>query len=103
LFKLEFYDYFTSNFWQIEPIGPQIFQQDSTRPLLVYYRFRWAATKPAGLLNDLLDSVSNVLDVSQQFAGTALGQKIGTTLGNYTPAGVNFDSIRTVTSLGGLR
>ena len=87
LFKLEFYDYFTSNFWEIEPIGPQIFQQDATRPLLVYYRFRWAATKPAGLFGDILDTIGNVLDVSSQLATTNLSDKLGNVLGSYGPAG----------------
>jgi hypothetical protein len=86
-FKLEFYDYFTSNFWQIEPIGPQIFQQDSTRPLLVYYRFRWAATIPAGGIADVLDEIGDVLDVGSQLAASSLGQSIGSTLSNFTPTG----------------
>jgi hypothetical protein len=87
LYSLEFYDYFTSNFWKIEPVGPQIFQQDAARPQLVYYRFRWAATVPAGGVADVLDEIGNALDVGAQLASTSLGQSIGSTLGNYSPSG----------------
>lgn len=88
LHTLEFYDYFTSNFWQIEPVGPQIFQQDATRPLLIYYRFRWVATRPAGLIGDIIDSIGNALDVASQVSGVDLGGKISSTLANFTPAGL---------------
>lgn len=87
LYTLEFYDYFTSNFWQIEPVGPQMFQQDSSRPLLVYYRFRWAATKPAGLIGDVLDTIGNVLDLASQLSTSGLAQNIDGVLGNYSPVG----------------
>ena len=88
LHTLEFYDYFTSNFWQIEPVGPQIFQQDATRPLLVYYRFRWVAIKPAGLISDIVDSIGNALDIASQVSGVDLNEKISSTLNNFTPAGL---------------
>jgi hypothetical protein len=90
LYSLEFYDYFTSNFWKIEPVGPQIFQQDAARPQLVYYRFRWAATVPAGGIADVLDQIGAALDVGAQLASSNLGQNIGSTLGNYSPSGPAF-------------
>ena len=49
MYQLEFYDYFMSQFWVVEPVGPQIMRQDNARPLLSFYRFRWAAVKPVGL------------------------------------------------------
>jgi len=89
LFSLEFYDYFTSNFWVIEPVGPQIFQQDATRPLLVYYRFRWAATVPAGGVAQILDEIGDVLDAGSALASSSLGQSLGSTLSSYSPAGLS--------------
>lgn len=87
LYSLEFYDYFTSNFWKVEPVGPQIFQQDASRPQLVYYRFCWAATLPAGGIADILDEIGAALDVGAQLASSGLGQNIGGILGNYGPSG----------------
>jgi hypothetical protein len=92
LYSLEFYDYFTSNFWKIEPVGPQIFQQDASRPQLVYYRFRWAATIPAGGVIDILDEIVNTFSVGSQLASSGLGQNIGGILGNYSPSGPAFAS-----------
>lgn len=87
LYSLEFYDYFTSSFWKIEPVGPQVFQQDAARPQLVYYRFRWAATIPAGGVADVLDEIGDALGVGSALASSSLGQSIGSTLGNYSPSG----------------
>ena len=86
-YTLEFYDYFTSNFWKIEPIGPQVFMQDAQRPLLVYYRFRWAATLPAGGVADVLDEIGAALGAASSLAASTLGQGIGSTLSNYSPSG----------------
>ncbi len=62
LYALEFYDYFMQQFWQIEPVGPQIFRQASDRPNLVYYRFRWVAVAQAGfpVLGEI-DAIANTL------------------------------------------
>lgn len=87
LYSLEFYDYFTSNFWKVEPVGPQVFRQDASRPQLVYYRFRWAATIPAGGIADVLDEIGDALDVGSALASSNLAQGIGSTLGNYSPSG----------------
>lgn len=87
LYTLEFYDYFTSNFWVVEPVPPQIFQQDAQRPLLSYYRFRFAATVPAGGVASIIDEISNALSVGSQLAGTNLSLGLSNTLGNYNPSG----------------
>ena len=34
---MEFYDYFSSNFWQVVPSGRQVIRQDQSRPLLFFY------------------------------------------------------------------
>jgi hypothetical protein len=99
LYTLEFYDYFTSNFWVIEPVGPQIFMQDAQRPLLVYYRFRWAATIPAGGVIDIIDEIGDVLGVASSLgitsslATSSLGQTITSVTSDYGPTGSVLKSI----------
>ena len=39
-YMLEFYDYFSGDFWQVEPGGRQGIRQDANRPLLYRYSFR---------------------------------------------------------------
>jgi hypothetical protein len=87
LFTLEFYDYFQQSFWVIEPIGPQVFSQDASRPLIVYYRFRWAATIPAGGVVQVIDEVEDTLGAVSSLASTSLGQSLSSTLGAYSPIG----------------
>jgi hypothetical protein len=99
LFTLEFYDYFTNNFWVIEPIGPQIFQQDSARPLLSYYRFRWAAIHPAGFLGDLLDTMDTVFNISSQLSSIGLSETVGNFMNNYSPTGLIDKGVAAVKTL----
>ena len=40
LFILEYYDYFTDDFWEVAPIGEQIMRQSESQPLLFHYRLR---------------------------------------------------------------
>lgn len=87
LYSLEFYDYFTSNFWKVEPVGPQIFQQDAARPQLVYYRFRWAATIPAGGVADVIDEIDDALSVGSSLATSSLFQTTSSVGANYSPTG----------------
>lgn len=46
LYALEFYDYFASQFWQVEPIGPVTFRQTNDRPSLTFYRLQLAGICP---------------------------------------------------------
>lgn len=43
---LEFADFFNGEFYQVEPIGPQIFRADERSPLLQYYQFRLVGVQP---------------------------------------------------------
>jgi hypothetical protein len=89
LYSLEFYDYFSLQFWQIQPIGPQIYRQASDRPLLTYYRFRWAAIRPAGLpILGLADALANTLATPAQQAAINAARTVGATLVAYGPAGI---------------
>jgi len=89
LYALEFYDYFSTQFWQIEPIGPQIVQQTNDRPLLTYYRFRWAAIRPVRfpVLGEL-DAVARTFATPAEQAAANAAQSIGAMLIAYTPTGV---------------
>lgn len=46
MYIMEFYDYFTGNYWQVVPVGPQGFYQDVSKPLYVNYQFRLAGVQP---------------------------------------------------------
>lgn len=45
LYTMEFYDYFSGDYWEVVPIGPQAIRQDQRQPLLFYYNFRFAGLK----------------------------------------------------------
>jgi hypothetical protein len=88
-FGLEFYDYFTTSFWQIEPIGPQIFRQSADKPTLIYYRLRWAAVAPAGVpILGEIDALAGLLGVPAAQAAINAAQTLGAFLFSYSPAGV---------------
>jgi hypothetical protein len=89
LYALEFYDYFTSQFWQVQPIGPQIIRQTNDRPLLSFYRFRLAAIRPVRL------TAANVADAMLHLLNVPILQAIGSALQTtnamllvYGPAGI---------------
>lgn len=42
LYMLEFYDYFSGDFWQVVPVGRQSINRSVRRPLLAQYSFRLA-------------------------------------------------------------
>lgn len=94
LFALEFYDYFSLNFWQVEPIGPQIFRQSADRPLLTYYRFKWAAVRPVRLpVFGLIDAVANTLATPAQQAAINAARSLGAMLVAYAPTGIVSDTL----------
>ena len=67
-------------FWVVEPVGPQVFRMGSDRPTLVYYRFRWAAVRPAGV---------PVLGLADAQVNLARGVVIASTpsVARYSPSG----------------
>ena len=85
-YSLEFYDYFKSQFWAVEPVGPQSVRQVAERPQLCYYRFRWAAYR--ALSAPLLGTADALLQVFgtpavQQVVNTA--STVGALLAAYSP------------------
>lgn len=89
LYALEFYDYFTQQFWQVEPIGPQVVRQSADRPILAYYRLRWAAVKTVGLpILGTVDAIANTLLTPAQQAGINAARSLGALLVAYGPSSI---------------
>jgi hypothetical protein len=89
LYALEWYDFYQTQFYQVQPIGPQIIRQSADRPLLVYYRLRWVALKPVrfpdiALVDVLLSNLSN--PIPQVIVNAA--QSVNTMLQVYGPTGL---------------
>lgn len=93
-YTLEFYDYFGDNFWQVEPIGPQIFNQSNDRPTLIYYRFSWAAVKPAGVpVLGVVDALAGLVSSSAAQAAINAAQTLGAFTTAYAPFGLSGTSV----------
>ena len=88
LYTLEFYDYFRSQFWQVEPEGPQMVRLAADRPILSYYRFRWIAVRAvrAPVLGEI-DALLTVFGTPPQVAALNAATTIATLLTTYTPVG----------------
>lgn len=90
-YTLEFYDYFSGEFWQVEPFGKQEFRQSRDRPLLTNYSLRWAGVRNLGSpITDILDALVNLIDNPAQQALAFVGRGAGNMLLNYsgsTPGG----------------
>lgn len=79
-YRMEFYDYFTGEFWQIEPIGKQMVSQSEKRPLLIDYSLRWAGIR--SLSSPVQDAIDALLEIIQSPAQLALGT-VGNVLGRF--------------------
>ena len=89
LYALEFYDYFSLNFWQVEPVGPQVLRQSNDRPLLTYYRFRWAAVRSIGVpILGLADALANTFATPAQQALISAARTLGAVAVSYGPTGL---------------
>lgn len=89
LYQLEWYDYFTSAFWQIEPIGPQIVRQTNDRPQLSFYKFRFAAIAPVRLnAINVTDAILHLLNVPILQAIGSAALSMNAMLSVYGPAGI---------------
>lgn len=89
LYALEFYDYFTSQFWQVEPVGRQSVIQSVRQPTLSYYRFQWAGVCPVRQpVENEVDQLAYLLALSVSQSVTNTLQTINDMTLAYTPAGV---------------
>lgn len=90
LYTLEFYDYFSNNFWQIEPVGPQIIRQAADRPLLTYYRLQWAAVRSVGVpVLGAADAMASVLATPATQAILNAASTVGAMVAAYGPTGLS--------------
>ena len=55
-YRLEFYDFYTSDFYQVIPIGPQFIRQDVRYPSLLFYRFTLVG------IESLAQPITNIID-----------------------------------------
>lgn len=85
LYTLEFYDYFSGDFWQVIPIGPQIIRQNRDRPLYFDFAFRWAGVQSlsAPMPSTQNDPVLNALSVAQPQAISTTSNSLISTLNGY--------------------
>lgn len=91
LYSLEWYDFFSNQFWVIEPIGPQAVWQDTSRPMLTNYRFRFAASTQPGLMNVALhgaDALLSLLATPAQQAALMAIQTVAAMAAAYAPTGL---------------
>lgn len=92
LYSMEFYDYFTGEFWQIEPVGPQGVLVDASRPLYYRYQFRWAAVRnvaappPDTLQDPIVQAFATVAAVAAAILRVNLQQSLTRAIG--IPIGV---------------
>jgi hypothetical protein len=91
LYTLEFYDYFSNDFWVVVPIGPQMFQQASNRTLYTSYRLRWVALKAVSApIFGLVDALAQVFGTPATTAVLNAATTINGLLGLYSPTGELF-------------
>lgn len=82
--RLEFYNYFASEFFQVVPIGPQGISQDNSRPQLLNYNFRWAAVyNLAAPIAAAIDSVVGAIAGPIESGISSLGSSISSAVTSY--------------------
>ncbi len=85
LYTLEFYDYFSNDFWQVEPLGQQGFYQDASQPLWIKYRFMLAGVKrvDAPIFSSLADPIGQLFNAAAGPVMTQVQSTITSTLSAY--------------------
>lgn len=90
LYTLEFYDYFSTEFWEIVPIGPQGIDQSADRSLYSYYTFRFACVRDVSsaitalgvdLVADLLGA-DGLAAISLTTSAAGIYQSVSNTVGS---------------------
>lgn len=83
-YTLEFYDYFTGDYWQVEPVGEQEVRQSADKPLYMYYRFRLAGIRNlSSPFANIIDTIAQILNNPAQATAGLVGQIGGDILRNY--------------------
>lgn len=94
LYTMEFYDYFSGDFWQVVPIGRQGISQSERRPLLYDYYFRLVGIQNLAVPITAIipDVILDLFSVSAAQALSTLSTNIAASLVNYasvTPGGIS--------------
>lgn len=84
--RLELYDYFASDFWQVVPLGPMAIIQSNAAPQLVNYQIRLVGIE--SLAQPLISGIDSILgplaqDISSGIS--SLSSTIQGALGQYNP------------------
>lgn len=86
LYRLEFYDFYQYEFWEVVPLGPQGISQSSARPQLIYYNFRFVATTSLEQpIAQLLDPILQNLEQPIAQAYNSMSSDVTSFLGSYSP------------------
>ncbi len=84
--RLEFYDFYTSSFFQIVPLGPQGIRQSAQAPQLLFYEFRFVVVENletpiiAGL-DAVLGGLANTISAGIN----GLSKSLDSAFGSYSP------------------
>lgn len=84
--RLEFYDYFSSDFWRVVPLGRQGIIQSASAPQLVSYRFQFVGYE--SLIQPIIAGIDTALAPLEQTVDSGisgLSSTLVTTLGAYSP------------------
>ena len=70
LYTMEFYDYWSDEYWQVVPVGPQTYQQRADRPIISTYLLRLVAIQPVSspIPPLLVDLVENAFSIATEAA-----------------------------------
>lgn len=103
LYRMEFYDFFANQFWEVAPIGEQEYSQDRQKPLLVNFRISLAATKP---LNQpplpKQDALGSAFGRTLSQAASNLGSAIGDLFDDYTTVTIQTDPLIVISNITGI-
>jgi len=88
--RLEFYNYYSGEFYQVVPIGPQGISQDANRPQLLNYQFKWVAVyNLAAPIAAAIDSIVGAISGPISAGISSLGTSIGNTVSSYGSSAVS--------------
>lgn len=89
LYLLEFYDYFSNDFWQVVPVGAQGIRRDVRRPLLATYSFRLVGVRSLSgpYVPQVQDPIAQAFSVGAEQGLINLQSQLATTVSDY--AGVS--------------
>jgi len=86
LYKLEFYDYYLGEFWEVVPLGPQEQMQNNARPQLVFYNLHLVAIQSLEQApSDILDPIFSTIQNGINSAFTASSNAFTSVVNSYTP------------------